>query len=386
MVDTKEVSVNENYDKEHIERVIWSHTQKEGPVVVVFAAIHGNELAGLHAGRRLAERLSTQREALKGSIYIVSGNRKAIREGVRFIDRDLNRLWNEVSRNASPKTEPVSQEWEEAEEILATINQVLETHSQADDISFIDLHTTSVESCAFILFNDTLENRTSAAHFPAPQILGIEETIHGTLMSYINDLGYSAIGFEAGRHEDTDSIERTEAFLYLYLHYRGFYTLKDSEIETHRRVMRSASKIPERYYEITYRHYVEDATEFSMKKGYLNFDKIRKGEKLASYKGEPVYAPKNGLIFMPLYQAKGNDGFFILQARSAVWLQISAVLRDSFLNRYLHVLPGVSMEGDSVYVVNLKVARFFVKEIFHLFGFRVIKKDQHTLICYKREA
>lgn len=369
---------------ESVDRIIWSHKKDAGPVVVIFAGIHGNEIAGLHASWRLARSLSEKTDMLKGSVYMISGNLKAIREGVRYLDRDLNRLWREVS-NGALENDFYSPEMEEAEELLATLNEIINEHRfVTQDLKFIDLHTTSAESCAFILFNDTLENRKSASYFPVPQILGIEETIHGTLLSYINDLGYPAIGFEAGKHEAKSSIDRTEAFLWLYLHHTQLYPLKLREVHYYEKMMQGDSDIENNYYEISYHYYVEDASQFNMKSGFMNFDTVYKGDLLAYEKGEPVYAPKSGLIFMPLYQLKGKDGFFILKGRSEFWLKLSSKLRDSFINNYLYLLPGVEKDRERVFTVNLNVARFFVKEIFHLMGYRVIKKDPETLICYKR--
>ncbi|MDZ7806295.1 MAG: succinylglutamate desuccinylase/aspartoacylase family protein [Gracilimonas sp.] len=380
-------SDDEVFDMEQVDRIIWSHRKDTGPVVVIFSAIHGNELAGLHASRRLATTLSQNTDKLKGSVYMVSGNLKAIREGARFLDRDLNRIWSEVevSEGKFKKEADASAEWSEAQELLDVLNEIVNEHRfVTQELTFIDLHTTSAESCSFILFNDTLENRKSASYFPVPQILGIEETIHGTLLSYINDLGYPAIGFEAGKHESESSIDRTEGFLWLYLHYIQIYDLKLREIHYYEKMMKGDPEIDDSYYEISYHHYVDDASRFKMKKGFMNFDPVYKGDLLAYDEGEPIYAPQSGLIFMPLYQTKGNDGFFILRGRSEFWLELSSKLRDSFVNNYLHLLPGVQKEGERVYTVDLKVARFFVKEVFHLMGYRVIKQDPRTLICYKR--
>mgnify|MGYP000585962796 CR=1 FL=1 len=381
-----EITNDKQDTAEPLDRIIWSHKNDVGPVVIILSGIHGNELAGLKASERLARKLSASKEKLKGSVYMISGNLQAIQKGVRFVDRDLNRLWGDIEKYPSVEDEKdQSVEWKEAEELLQVLESIVDQHRYINqEISFIDLHTTSVNSCAFILFNDTLENRKSAAYFPVPQILGIEETIHGTLLSYINDLGYPAIGFEAGRHQDESSVKRTEAFLNLYLHHMNFYPLDLQQVHFYEDKMKDRSEIDDKYYEITYHHYVEDASKFKMKEGYLNFDRVQKGDLLAYNKDQPIYAPKNGRIFMPLYQAKGNDGFFILKGRSPFWLEISSLFRDSFVNKYLHLLPGVDQEGEISYTVDLKVARFFVKEIFHLLGYRVIKKDPNTLICYKR--
>lgn len=369
---------------DNIKRIIWSHEAEIGPVIVVFAGIHGNETAGIYACKRLSNQLSSKTHLLDGSVYMISGNRKAIKKGFRYLDKDLNRIWNEI-HNPGHLFNSDDEEWDEALEILKSVNKIIEKYKGTNrEIHFIDLHTTSADSCSFILFNDTLENRKIATWFPVPQILGIEESIHGTLLSYINDLGYPAIGFEAGGHSDPASTERTEAFLWLYMHYTGVINLDLSDLHVYEEMLREESKVSNQYYEIIYHHLVKDARQFRMKKGYRNFDEVQKGELLAYEYRKPAYAPISGLIFMPLYQSKGNDGFFILKARSPFWLELSAVFRDSFINQFLQILPGVEKKGEGYFRVDLTMARFLVKEIFHLLGYRVIRRGENILDCYKR--
>ena len=87
---------------------------------------------------------------------------------------------------------------------------------------------------------------------------------------------------------------------------------------------------------------------------------------------------------MPLYQKVGHDGFLIVRAVSPVWLELSSYLRKSSIHNYLKYLPGVSVNNERSYIVDLQIARFLVKDIFHLFGYRVSKIDELTLICHKR--
>lgn len=341
-------------------------------------------MAGIYACKRLANYLNKMRDAINGSVYMISGNRKAIDTGQRFIDVDLNRIWNEFGKPGSTFSHNF-EEWEEAEDILQTINEIVGAHqTSTQNIHFIDLHTTSAESSSFILFNDTLKNRQIATWFPVPQILGIEESIHGTLLSYINDLGYSAIGFEAGGHTDPGSSDRMEAFIWQYLHRAEVVNLDISDLHVYEELLRDDPEVAGEYFEITYHHYVKDAEQFKMKSGYRNFDFVEEGELLAYENYDPVYAYCDGRIFMPLYQNKGNDGFFILRNRSPLWLELSSIFRDSFVNKYLHLLPGVDKIEDGHFKVDLKTAKFLVKQLFHLLGYRVIRKDKFTLQCYKR--
>lgn len=376
-------------DLKKTNRVRWSESgETKGPVLILFVGIHGNEPAGLEAVDILSKKITGSGTRLKGAIYAISGNVQAIKLGLRYVDTDLNRLWeyyntrNDFSKLTSDESPA---EYRESLKIKKTIEAILEKHQDdASSFIFADLHTTSSESCAFLILNDTLENRELARKFPVPQILGIEENIHGTLLSYINNLGYKAIGFEAGAHLDALSVERSEAFLWLLLHNSEVHKLSENEVEMYEDKLKVHSGVPDTYYEIKYHQIIEDPHQFDMISGFGNFDIIEKDAPLAYYNGELIKAPVEGRIFMPLYQKKGRDGFLIIQEVSPFWLTLSAYLRKSFVHNLLKFLPGVTSFGNRSFEVNLKVARFLVKDIFHLLGYRVTKKNEQILNCYRR--
>lgn len=370
-----------------IKRIRFSVAGKaSGPVLIVFAGIHGNETAGVEAIDALADELEGKK--INGSVYGITGNIRALEKGVRYIDTDLNRLWelfgteNDFSRKARPGN---AAEFEESIEVKSAIESIIEKHrDHASDFIFVDLHTTSSESCAFILLNDTLANRELARCFPVPQILGIEENIFGTLLSYVNNLGHIAIGFEAGAHTNRDSVKRSRAFLWLLLHHTQICTLDEDDLHFYEQNLDAHPGVPDGYYHVKYHKHVEEPEKFDMIKGFENFDPVQKGTLLAKENGKEVRAAYSGRIFMPLYQNIGHDGYLIVREISAFWLKVSAYLRKSFIHNLLPWLPGVSKTGDHSFEINRKIARFLVKDIFHLLGYRVITKDSYTYICYRR--
>ncbi|WP_234567170.1 succinylglutamate desuccinylase/aspartoacylase family protein [Rhodohalobacter sp. 614A] len=372
-----------------VERIRWSKSgNKKGPVLVLFVGIHGNEPAGMYAVDRIAKRLSGDDEPINGTVYAVTGNIEAVKLGIRFLDTDLNRLWERFNTSQDfsiRRAENRPAEYLESLEIKKTVDHIIDTHSgTSSDFVFIDLHTTSSQSCGFILLNDTLENRDLAKGFPVPQILGIEENIQGTLLSYINNLGFKAIGFEAGAHNAEVSVIRSEAFLWLVLDKLGIYELSEENRIRNRELLKTENGVPATYYEIVHHKIVDDPQRFEMLDGFQNFDQIEKDMPLAYEHGNLIKAPRSGRIFMPLYQKVGNDGFLIVRKVSAFWLTLSGYLRKSFFHTLLKYLPGVTQVGEHSYEVNLNVARFLVKDIFHLLGYRVTQKDEDTLICYRR--
>ena len=90
---------------------------------------------------------------------------------------------------------------------------------------------------------------------------------------------------------------------------------------------------------------------------------------------------------MPLYQPQGAEGYFMIK-RIPTWiLGISSMLRKTKADHLLTFLPGISWRDASKtqLVVNLNVARFYSKAIFHLMGFRNRELDKHHLLINNRE-
>ncbi len=191
---------------------------KEGSIMVFFAGIHGNEFAGVEALNRALKSINPS--SVKGEIYGVYGNIKALQKKKRYIQSDLNRLWTSKQLKALIQKEDLTDEEIEQEDLLNFINQLLQTTHKP--IYFIDLHTTSSKSLPFITINDALINRKFSNCFPLPVVLGIEEYLEGPLLSYLNTLGYVSLGFEGGQHEDPQAVKSCEAFVLLALDVLGY--------------------------------------------------------------------------------------------------------------------------------------------------------------------
>ena len=124
-----------------------------------------------------------------------------------------------------------------------------------------------------------------------------------------------------------------------------------------------------------------------MKPGFESFGKIEKNTLLASHNGKTILASQSGILFMPLYQKLGADGFFIVRLIPKSILKISAFVRKIKADRFLTLLPGVSWADASRerLMVNLKVARFFNKKFFHLMGYRNRVVDKTHILMNNRE-
>jgi hypothetical protein len=123
-----------------------------------------------------------------------------------------------------------------------------------------------------------------------------------------------------------------------------------------------------------------------MDPGYSNFARVTRGQRLAVDRRGEVRSPANGLLFLPLYQKRGEDGFFLVRPVNAVWLALSAWLRRMGAPDFVAHLPGVRVhpERKDTLVVNVRIARFFAEGVFRLLGYRVSAPRMGTMIAQRR--
>lgn len=360
-----------------------------GPLVICLGGMHGNEPAGALALQQVMQRLQEKAPFFRGRFLALSGNLAALSQGSRFVQRDLNRMWApERVRALNSQTLPTTETIEDAEQkdLLAIIESALK--SPHERVIFLDLHTTSSDGAPFVLISDTLANRRLAQSFGTPLILGLEESVDGTILNYINELGHIAIGFEAGQHDAPQSIQHHAAAVWITLVETGCLAPEDvPDLPTLRDTLRRASRGLPSVFEVRYRHAITPDDAFAMKPGFANFAPVTKQQPVATDRRGEVRVNENGFLFMPLYQSLGEDGFFLVREVKPFWLKVSAWLRRSNADQWLHWLPGVHyLAGDkNSLIINTKVARWFVIEICHLLGFRKYSRINDQLVISRRK-
>ena len=355
-----------------------------GPTVVFFGGIHGNESSGVFALKDVFPGINAA--YVKGTIYGISGNLKALREQKRYIDQDLNRLWTKENIEEIKNKHLLNSDEAELVELLDILNAILK--SNQPPFYFFDLHTTSSKTLPFITINDALINRKFSEQFPVPIVLGIEEYLEGPLLSYINTLGYVSLGFESGQHDDFFAITNHIAFIHLALVYSG--VLEEEAVMDFSKYYQQLKQHSENtfdVFEIVYLHTIKPEEKFKMLNGFKSFEHIKKGTKLAISNNKEITAPSSGSVFMPLYQKRGAEGFFIIKPIRPFFLKLSAFLRRIKIDGFLVILPGVSWidKAEGILQVNLKVAKFFAKALFHLLGYRNRQITETHLTLNNRE-
>jgi hypothetical protein len=358
-----------------------------GPTVVFFGGIHGNEPAGVRALEKVfAHFESGEVPCERGTIIGIRGNLPALGRQERYLQHDLNRLWNpaRIERILATPESQRSAEEQELASLHGLLMGILE--EEAAPFYFIDLHTTSSQTLPFITINDSMINRKFSELFPVPVILGIEEYLEGPLLSYINQLGYMALGFESGQHQDPAAVTHAEDFIWLTLYFSGATPSFAGYRQSYRR-LQQAALCDHYFYEVFYRHELSNGHGFKMEEGYRSFQRVPRGTRVATQQGEPLELQKPGILFMPLYQQQGEEGFFLIRQTPRWALGLSARMRKWNFHRALSVLPGVKWADDRQdrLVVDLRVARFMSKPFFHLLGYRSRQRDATHLVLQNRE-
>ncbi|MEL6810173.1 MAG: succinylglutamate desuccinylase/aspartoacylase family protein [Bacteroidota bacterium] len=372
-----------------VERIIGKYQgNQKGPTLIFMAGIHGNEPSGVFAIKTVLDELEGKKANVAGTVYAICGNLGALETGVRYQQIDLNRIWthDKIDAHKQQVSEDLEHELSEQIDVYNSIQQILNTEN--GPFYFFDLHTTSSETSPFLTVNDSLLNRQFTRQYPVPIILGIEEYLEGPILSYINELGYVAFGFEGGQHNSPLAFQNHKSFVYVSLVLTGCMTPLEGEFLYHQHMLSKSWDLPQTFYEIVYHYSIPPMESFTMRPGYTNFQKISKNECLAIANEQVIQAPVAGNIFMPLYQGKGQDGFFIVKKVPRIFLRLSSLLRKIYFDRWLALLPGVRWSSPSrtSLEVNLKVARFFTRNFFHLLGYRNKKQDHTHLIVKNRET
>lgn len=361
--------------------------ERAGPSLICIGALHGNEPAGVEGLERVLARLQERAARLSGEFVALIGNRAALAGGRRFVDRDLNRAWTveRLGRLRSQGRLNGHAEDREQVELLEAIEAVVA--EARGPVYVLDLHTTSGHGGPFSTFGDTLPNRDFAAHIPVPMILGLEELVDGTLLAYLGSHGMVAVVLECGQHQETRAADRAEAGSWLAIAAAGLLPEGGlPEAGRSRKLLAGESRRLPRVLEMRYRHDIGPLDGFHMDPGYENFQPVRAGQVVARDARGPVRVAMDGRILMPLYQAQGEDGFFLIREFNPLWLRASTILRRLRVDRIAHWLPGVRRDPSlpDALVVDKRVARWGALQLFHLLGFRKLEDAGRRLVMRRR--
>ena len=284
-----------------------------GPTIVAIAGIHGNEPTGIAAIEKAMAELEPLKEFIHGRFVGLRGNIAALEQKVRFIREDMNRLWVTSILDKIRRTpfEELSPDRVEVKELLSILDPIVQTN---EHVVYVDLHTFSGSRGMFAITPKEERHMELLSQLKIPLIFGIEHTLIGTSMEYVEAAGHVGFAFEAGTHGSKSAEVNALAGLMTLFATSGFIPANKLPNfgEYYAYLMNKVEEYPHKA-DFVYKHIIEDDDEFVMNPGFNNFDKVQKGDWLATDRHGKIEAQFSGHLLMPLYQQQGNDGFFIVR-------------------------------------------------------------------------
>ncbi|HJW31143.1 MAG TPA: succinylglutamate desuccinylase/aspartoacylase family protein [Saprospiraceae bacterium] len=292
----------------------------DGPLLICIGGMHGNEHAGIQAIEEVLRLLQQEKELhpefeYAGTFLGIRGNLQAIHQNKRFIDRDLNRMLTPEELDQIRQKVPGVRLAEEQEclELVECI-QSYTADIKASFCLLLDLHTTTAFGGLFSIVSDDDFSLQLALGLHVPIILGIAHGLKGTTIDFFNkpEQRQYCVVFEAGQHDDPESIRRTVSAIINCMRNMGAVAPKYVDLKHDDLLKQLAQGLPQ-VTRLIYHYKIAPGEKFIMKPGYQNFDAVRKGDLLAVNDEGNVYAPMEGMMLMPKYQALGDDGFFLIE-------------------------------------------------------------------------
>ncbi|MCB9047978.1 MAG: succinylglutamate desuccinylase/aspartoacylase family protein [Lewinellaceae bacterium] len=305
------------------ERIIGQYEGSEkGPLLICLGGMHGNEPAGVQALDILFKLLELEPEtnpsfSFRGRLIGLRGNVRASRRKMRYLEKDLNRMWTteNIARVKAAPHSALQAEDLELKEMITIIEHNVETY-QPDKIVLLDLHTTTAYGGIFSIATDDPESVEIAVELHAPVVKGMLEGIRGTTLHYFNSDNFNrptvGVCFESGQHDEPLSVNRAIAAIINCMRTIGCVRAEHVE-NRHDSLLIEYSKDLPKVLELIMCHEIQPGDDFHMMPNYENFQKVRKGELLAHDRHGAIYAQADGRILMPLYQQQGDDGFFLIR-------------------------------------------------------------------------
>jgi succinylglutamate desuccinylase len=293
---------------------------EKGPLFICLGGIHGNETAGPKAIEKVFRLLEEEPSInpafrYKGVLLGLSGNLAALNEHQRFINRDLNRMMTSQEATRIFQEDPLNLSIED-KEFMALIEIIAEEKRRINPTFtlILDLHTTTADGGIFTIAAEDEMSTKLAKGLHAPVVLGIAEILKGTTINYFNEpfSNNHCIVFEAGQHEDPFATHRSVAAIINCMRSIGAVDPGDVDHKHDGLLIDYSLGLP-KVSRLVFHYKIKPGENFVMMPGYKNFQQIHAGEILAHNESGAISSPVDGLILMPKYQSRGEDGFFIIE-------------------------------------------------------------------------
>jgi len=272
---------------ETVGEAIWKITgASDGPSIVVFGGVHGNELTGIEVVKKIREAIESGELVVEqGILHLILGNPRAIERNTRgSADHvDLNRCF---------KKDVLDQQDELYERQRAKeIAQILATA----DIS-IDLHAMNKPSVPFLCCAVTEAHEKIYQWFDCDRVLADPNYVLGgesvTTDEYIDLCGGVGICYETGMAKDLNRIEEVTIDV--------LNVLKDQNMISNEIPVTKKNSGERSVYELVRAiNLTESGFRYTDGRGAGSFEEFNEGDVIGYVGDEPMIVEFDGVIVFP---------------------------------------------------------------------------------------
>lgn len=248
--------------------------KEPGPRSLVLAGVHGDEHCGIEAFKELLPSLEIER----GEVVFGYGNPRALEQGVRYTEANLNRMFFDEGLSEKEKS---SYEYARA--------QSLKKYLDAADV-LLDIHSTSVPNSArFVICEKNAKG--VVPYLPVPLVVsGFDDVEPGGADYYMNINGKVGLCLEVGSHDDPEGARIARKSIVAFLKAQG-HIKNDLVVE-------------EKQYVRMFMKYYSQADKFRLNRSFENFERVLSGELIGIDGEREVRAPRDSVILF----AHNGDG------------------------------------------------------------------------------
>lgn len=257
---------------------------KPGKELVLIAGIHGNETCGIRAFGSIKLKPPT---ITSGRVTFVLGNLRAIDNGVRFVERNLNRMFRDDADLAQSDLE--SYEYARSRELMPLLEQ-------ADAV--LDIHSSATpNSTPFVICDRKSLDLAASLGFPIVSY-GWDQVEPGATDDYVSSLGKIGLCIECGYHEEDAAVARASDAITRFLAYMGVCEQESNSI---------INEEP-RFVQVVSLH--KTISDFTPSRSFDDFEKISPSTLIGTDGKSEILAPDTGVvIFVRSRKNPGEEAF-----------------------------------------------------------------------------
>lgn len=262
--------------------VIHKRGYAPGKTLAVFSGVHGNEKAGVFALQKIVKEI----KIIRGEVYFVFANLKAIEKDVRYIDKNLNRCFFKDN-------EGQTYEDKRAKELMDILDKC---------DALLDLHASNIKNTKpFIICEKNCLNIVKNFDFGIVSS-GWNKIEPGATDGYMYERNKIGVCLECGFVGDSkEKANLAEKSVYQFLQYFGAIDKKVNFLNKEQKLLKVKKAIKKK------------SEEFKFIRSFDDFEKLKNSELIAIDENKEYYAKKGEFILFanPKNKKIGDEVFII---------------------------------------------------------------------------